>query len=378
MSLHRPLFFATILLVITATSARADFIGLGFLAGGTESAAEAISADGSVVVGRAIDASRDFRAFRWTAAGGMQSLGVLGSDSFSLAHGVSADGSIVVGESVSGGFVYHAFRWTANGGMQSLGYGAAYGLSPEGLVIVGGTAQEGAFRWTAAGGLQSIGVLPGTTSGGAYRASADGSVLVGHCQDHAFIWTAATGMKDLGFLPGGRSSGAYDVSADGSIVVGASDAGLFTHAFRLTESGGMQDLGLLPNSYWSEAHGISADGNVIAGLCGGLGDKGFVWDGFDGQMHDLRALLEAQGMDPMGWSLRTADAVSGDAVTGYNVVGWGVDPQGFPEAYRVTGLRFAATPVPAPSTFVLVVLGSVLLGAAARTNRPRRNSDVQV
>jgi probable HAF family extracellular repeat protein len=64
--------------------------------GGDESVAYGVSANGSVVVGWAYNAAGQYRAFRWTASGGMQDLGTLGS-SGSEAHGVSAGGSVVVG-----------------------------------------------------------------------------------------------------------------------------------------------------------------------------------------------------------------------------------------------------------------------------------------
>jgi probable HAF family extracellular repeat protein len=253
--------------------------------------------------------------------------------------------------------------------MQSLGLfpgpghhdAAAYGVSADGFVIVG-TSDKGPFRWTAASGLQTIGVLPGTGGSAARRVSADGSVIVGNSVDQAFRWTEVGGMKGLGFLPGGNTSSALDVSAGGSVVVGFSSTSKFDHAFRWTASGGMQDLGFLPVSYRSEAHGVSPDGNVVVGLSGGTGDMAFVWDGTAGQMYDLKALLLAQGMDLNGWSLRDANAVSGDATFGYNVVGWGFDPRGAPEAFRVTGLRFQVAPVPSPSTFVLAALAAVVVG----------------
>ena len=50
----------------------------------------------------------------------------------------------------------------------------AYGISGNGLVVVGGSYGE-AFRWTAAGGMQSLGIAGAST---AYAASLDGSVIV--------------------------------------------------------------------------------------------------------------------------------------------------------------------------------------------------------
>ena len=51
---------------------------LGTLPGGSESLAWGVSADGAVVVGSARNAAGQWRAFRWTASGGMQDLGTLG------------------------------------------------------------------------------------------------------------------------------------------------------------------------------------------------------------------------------------------------------------------------------------------------------------
>jgi probable HAF family extracellular repeat protein len=112
-----------------------------------------------VVVGRTVNAAWQLRAFRWTAAGGMQDLGMLGGIE-NEARDVSADGSVVVG--VSSG---RAFRWTQVTGMQDLGtlsgYGSkALGVSADGSVVVGAArnaaGQLRAFRWTPDGGMEDL------------------------------------------------------------------------------------------------------------------------------------------------------------------------------------------------------------------------------
>ncbi len=253
---------------------------LGTLPGGSTSEARGVSADGSVVVGRASTAAGAgvLHAFRWTASGGMEDLGTLGG-AVSVAEGVSADGSVVVGQSLNavGLGLDRAFRWTAGGGMQDLGTlgGAtawAYGASADGSVVVGRSLSAAgashAFRWTAGGGMQDLGTLGGASSA-AHGVSADGSVVVGAAHSasgalHAFRWTAGGGMQDLGTL-GGTDSYAFGVSADGSAVIGrASTPSGASHAFRWTAGGAMQDLGTLGGTQ-SHGHGVSAGGSVVVG-----------------------------------------------------------------------------------------------------------------
>jgi probable HAF family extracellular repeat protein len=100
---------------------------LGFLPGGIGSEAFGVSADGSVVVGGAGDSSQvvawngDYQAFRWTQAGGMIGLGFLPGGTNSVAWAVSADGAVIVGSSnTSPGGSNLAIRWTQAAGMQSV------------------------------------------------------------------------------------------------------------------------------------------------------------------------------------------------------------------------------------------------------------------
>ena len=88
--------------------------------GGSSSSAQAISANGAVVVGSSMTSLGNSRAFRWTEAGGMIDLGTLGGNE-SGAQLLSADGEVAVGWSYTTSGERHIFRWTQAGGMMDLG-----------------------------------------------------------------------------------------------------------------------------------------------------------------------------------------------------------------------------------------------------------------
>lgn len=102
-------------------------VGLGTLAGDHASYGLDVSTDGNTVVGisRLLSPGccspilRD-QAFRWTAAGGMQGLGFLPGDSQSAANAISGDGRVVVGYSANASGTQQAFRWSSQTGMQSV------------------------------------------------------------------------------------------------------------------------------------------------------------------------------------------------------------------------------------------------------------------
>ncbi len=172
------LFFGVAAVAVLAASTPAicvaqqpSFLGIGFLSGHNTSRADAVSADGSVVVGlsgpQALGTSPPSQAFRWTSGSGMVGLGFLTDSSISWALGVSADGQTVVG---LGGSPQQAFRWTPSNGMDALGGNSsiANGVSGDGSVVVGGEAlaingvgvQRG-FYWTVPTGMVAFVALTG-------------------------------------------------------------------------------------------------------------------------------------------------------------------------------------------------------------------------
>ena len=258
------LLMASIIIIASSNvfAQQPELIWLGTL-GGNDSDARAVSADGSVVVGAADDANGNPRAFRWTAATGIQDLGTLGGD-WSEATDVSADGSVIVGWSYDGNSIYRAFKWTEASGLQDLGTGdySKVAVSANGSVIVI-NKDASAFRWTQAGGLQDLGTLGGTWASGS-DVSADGSYISGSSYNssgdpYAFRWADGTGIEQIGTF----YSFGGGISADGNTITGfeTGSAGLY-RAFKWTQSGGFT-YNIAGN--FSQGNAVSGNGNIIVG-----------------------------------------------------------------------------------------------------------------
>lgn len=343
----------------------ATFEGLGDLPGGEyRSIPSAVSADGSVVVGRSdipLNPNQGFNreAFRWEN-GTLEGLGFLpGASAQSAAAGLSADGTVIVGSSDNSEGNMEAFRFQ-NGVMEGLGdlghFSSAGGVSANGSVVVGyGSAEndEGdlvqeAFRWED-GEIVRLGDLPGGIYYSRARAvSADGSVVVGESSHsvvassgsylaEGFRWTEADGMVGLGHLtlPDSTHSGANDVSADGSVIVGASYSVVTreSQAYRW-ENGEMEGLGDLPGRrFYSSATAVSADGAIVLGSSATEnGTEAFFWTE-EGGMQNLNVVLENNyGLDLAGWTLTSVADISDDGTV---IVGAGTNPDGNTEAWRV-------------------------------------------
>lgn len=338
---------------LTSSFAASSFTSLGFLPNGEHSWACAISSDGLVVVGacdwvRTISSNRSAvvdandidvgrEAFRWTKATGMVGLGHLAGDPYtsSQANAVSCDGSVIVGYSHDQGF-----RWTAANGMVGLGFlrggyhSNGIAVSGDGKVVVGNSDRETnedlhaqPFRWTAAGGMVGLGILPGMWSSSAIGVSSNGSIVVGNARkpgpdwddvsSKAFRWTADGGMVSLGHLRGGGNYGeANAISGDGAIIVGQSDSTSGLQPFRWTAAGGMVGLGHLPGSTNGVAYAVSGDGSVIVGESkSASGETAFIWDNVNG-IRNLQSVLSSNyHLNLTGWKLTSATGISADGKT---------------------------------------------------------------
>jgi uncharacterized membrane protein len=167
-----------------------------------------VTDDGALIVG---GTREDFpwvipdEAFAYTDALGAVGLGKLAGGSYSQADAVSADGSVIVGHGDANGHV-SAWRWSLGTGMQLLAglttieSSEAAAVSADGTWVVG-YAGDTAYRWSVAGGVEDLGALPGTLFIRARDVSANGGLVVGVCTlaggDVAFVWDAMHGMRAL-------------------------------------------------------------------------------------------------------------------------------------------------------------------------------------
>ena len=295
----------------------------------TGSAAFDVSDDGAVVVGF-VDED-DSVSFRWTPIDGMSDIPGF---TFGSANAISADGSTIVGTGDNLGIyvgpAQESYRWTYNEGTVPLGFlpgdnqSRAFDVSADGSIVVGqswlysfddGDNVVEAYRWTEAAGMIGLGHLFGDNISVARGVSANGAVVVGDsCQGwgpcKAFRWTQDGGMVDLSAIPGASDSTAYAASADGSVVVGVSG----DKAFRWTESDGPLSLGA------GVAYDVSSDGNIVVGESDG---EAFIWDPINGMRRLKDVLVSEFGLDLDGCQLENASAVSDD---GSAIVGWGSHP----------------------------------------------------
>ncbi|MEZ6318103.1 MAG: GC-type dockerin domain-anchored protein [Phycisphaerales bacterium] len=127
----------------------------------------AVSRDGLVVAGYTPNANGVHVSFRWTEQGGMEDLGeYFGSPLFPspLANAINADGSVIVGR-LNGSPSSHGYRWTRETGYVDLGFilspnGSqtdALAVSADGKTIVGFTgSSQYAFIWTTERGMRDL------------------------------------------------------------------------------------------------------------------------------------------------------------------------------------------------------------------------------
>ncbi|MDP2207282.1 MAG: T9SS type A sorting domain-containing protein [Bacteroidota bacterium] len=197
--------------------------GMQDLGAGDYSRATSVSSNGTAITVNVYP-----NAYRWTLSGGLQNLGSLGGNS-TAANAVSSNGSVIVGSSYNASNDPYAFRWVENGGMTNIGiyYSFARGVSGDGNTVTGfETGSAGfyrAFRWTAPNGFE-MNIVGNFSSG--WDVSYDGKYLVGDGSGGAFRLSQSNGLEFFnqtysGLLTSGSEFyTAAAISSNGRFVVG--------------------------------------------------------------------------------------------------------------------------------------------------------------
>jgi probable HAF family extracellular repeat protein len=300
-------------------------------------AVQAISANGSVVVGVS-----NGQVFRWTP-----DLGAAYISPSDYVHtfraSVSADGSTIVSTVADSTGVFSAARWTdQRTAWQNLG-GLPGQTSPDGMQISSGWGVSGdgstvvglgwltnykaeAFQWAEATGMVGLGRPAANRSSRASAISADGSTVVGFSEHPSFGYRRPVrwingGETDL-FLSADMVGEALAANSDGSVIVGAASlTGNGNHAFLYSDATGVLNLGIIGDDPFglaqSVANGVS-DNNTVVGWVGDIfygAPQGFVWSPELGMVFVKDYLAAHSVTVPDEWYISSVAAISADGKT---------------------------------------------------------------
>jgi probable HAF family extracellular repeat protein len=291
-------------------------------------------------------------AFCWMPTSGVTAIG--GTQGVA----VSRDGKVIVGNALDSGGLEHAAIWTGGKSWRLLGsvrtgaqscdraLSAAFGANEDGRVIVGlawdGCKYARAFRWEESTGVADLGSLGGgQQSTRANGVSGDGRVVVGWEQATTGFRQGAKwvdGKEELIRGSSGLVGEAFATNRDGSLIVGTNcDPMAYTGpptAWTWTQAAGVRcypvqrPSWVVPLAYQALMQTTSNDGRVIGGaLSFGLESQALVW--FDGEPVFLRDYLRSNGIPDAfdGWvNTGFVTDVSND---GRTLVGYGAGPKTF-------------------------------------------------
>jgi probable HAF family extracellular repeat protein len=255
---------------------------LGTLSGDTSSAANGVSDDGSKIAGTSSGSA--FHAVLWSGPSfGILDLGTLGGSN-SFGNAISGDGTTIVGSYQIANSASHAARWVVDASLNvtstDLGTltgaigSSASAVNHDGSVIVGYSGSQ-AFRWTAIDNMQSVqglltaaGVnMAGWALQNATGVSADGKVIVGNGTNggNSEGWVARIALPTTGGGGGGTTGGggggsppsgfiSFDTLAQsfaGQAAIGQMGNSIIGGDLAAFNQYATQDHGTNPNMPWS-------------------------------------------------------------------------------------------------------------------------------
>ncbi len=344
---------ALVLLASGCTMASPGLFWIPRPEGVSDVAANAISADGTTVVG-GTQRGNDGASFYWTAATALVEFDApIGG--WSYASGVSADGRVIVGSSRRESQT-SAYRWASGSGLSFLqstpGASETYAndVSDDGSIIAGYDS-FGAVRWRVTDPGIIADPLLFNLSASANAISGDGQVLVGATSAFgpAVRWTPQ-GTQSFPLLGGLPTGSATVANADGSVIAGVFADG---SPFRWSVTDGLLPLGQIVSPGRATPYAMSADGLIIAGWLDSSDDNAFVWTPQIGVV-TLESLIDQIGLDRTGWQFQLVTDISADGLT---LVGWA--------RYQGEQGSFIAQ-IPAPSANGVIFLGALLVRRRVR------------
>lgn len=304
-----------------------------------------VGAGGGVVVGSHFPIG----ALHWmptssdTAIGGTQGVAV------------SRNGKVIIGRALDDAGFENAAIWTGGTSWRLLGsftpgaqpcdrlLSGSFGASDDGRVVVGlgwdGCGHAHGFRWEESTGMVDLGTTIPDRSTRANNVSGDGRVVIGWQEDVTGFRMGArwiNGTQELFSGPSGMVGEAFGANRDGSIVVGGNcdpfdpvpSGWTWTPANGVTCFPVPRPPGLPAPFYQVLMEATSEDGRVIVGAYSfGLESESLIW--FDGEMFFLKDYLRRNGVPDAfeGWvNTGFALAITPD---GRTLVGFGAGPTTF-------------------------------------------------
>lgn len=331
----------------------------------------AVSGDGSTVT-----ASSGLAGFTWTRTGGKV---LLPSWSSCIPRALSHDGTVVAGSALQNTGGWHAARWVEHEQHYIDPWFNPTGVSADGAVVVGRQpVNGGGYKWIQGAAWN----IPPSQLTAAMGVSADGMIIAGNrisggyvgglwfpLVSSARIWNNWV-VTELGSLTEGEYAESYTsgISPDGNVVFGYSTSERAREeGFRWTAETGMEGVGAVPGwglDHYSWMLASNYDGSVLVGVAEPEmtlqpeNERAVIWDARNGIRFLDDVLSNDFGLDLTGWQLSSASGISWDGTT---IVGYGISPQGVHEGWIAV--------VPEPSCMVLIMAG--LLSGVRRRRRNR-------
>ncbi len=314
-----------------------------------------MSDDASIVVGTGVFGTPNLY---YTEAGGAS---VIGDGCFSGLPAISGDGRTVLACHTNAQGLWNAALWVGQTNWQDLGTVAggvpcdlflsgAYGMNRNGSLGVGllylatlCKANGGTWDLTNDAPATVLTSLFGeTTYSRANAVNADGSVIVGWQDQLTGERTAAkwvNGVEELILTQNGEFNGeALAVNANGRAIVGTNYAYGGHQAWIWREGEGVSPIGRNVGDW--VAVDVSDNGRVVVGLVRrGSTSDAFIWGKGSGASSLYTFITDRGAVVPAGWTLNAASLISAD---GNTIYGWGFNPDGLIEMFKVV----SNTPLP--------------------------------